>query len=514
MDTQIGEPSSISAERNDAVPPELTSRNPALAATAWFLRQCWLRFLAISVAVTIPCFWHQRIEAGDLPSHVYNAWLAQLIERGQAPGLWVARQWNNVLFDFALVKLANVLGLRAAEKLVVPAAVLVFFWGAFALVCSIARPATLREVPWFVLPCLGMFSYGWTFQMGFMNYYLSIGLAFFSLALLHRGQGRERILIAAFVPLIWLAHPLGLALLLSAGAYMLFVGRMAPRYLFTAAALVIDAVRFYINTHYEIASWAGARVMEDGSDQLLLYGPRYVWLGHVLQGLVCGFLLLDVMRRPKTPGWWTPYLLPLQLYALTLLAVILLPSFIRLPQYEVPLGLLTERLTSVSAILICCLLGLMRPRKWHLLSFAALAVVFSFFLYRDTATLNHMENQVEDYVRLIPPGRRVLATIGPFPGSRVFIQHIVDRACVEQCFSYENYEPSSGQFRVRSNEGNPFVLGAKDSDAAEGGAYVVQPKDLPVYEIYQCNLNMIELCIHELAAGEANGAVGVHPSHY
>ena len=67
-----------------------------------FVRTHWLRILIISAAVLTPCFWHRRIEAGDLASHMYNAWLAQLIERGQAPGLWIARQWNNVLFDLLL----------------------------------------------------------------------------------------------------------------------------------------------------------------------------------------------------------------------------------------------------------------------------------------------------------------------------------------------------------------------------------------------------------------------------
>jgi len=52
----------------------------------------WLRFrpqiiggFAISALMVVPCWWHRRIEAGDLASHVYNAWLAQLIEKGQAP---------------------------------------------------------------------------------------------------------------------------------------------------------------------------------------------------------------------------------------------------------------------------------------------------------------------------------------------------------------------------------------------------------------------------------------------
>src|SRR5438128_12534349 len=97
-----------------------------------FLRASWPRVAATSVAVLIPCFWHRRIEAGDLASHVYNAWLAQLIEKGQAPGLHFAKQWNNILFDVTLLRLVNVVGFAVAQKIVVSACVLIFFWGIFA----------------------------------------------------------------------------------------------------------------------------------------------------------------------------------------------------------------------------------------------------------------------------------------------------------------------------------------------------------------------------------------------
>ena len=80
-----------------------------------FVRAKFWIILLISAVLLIPCFWHQRIEAGDLGSHVYNAWLAQLIEKGQAPGLYFAKQWNNVLFDIALLHAANLFGFAAAD---------------------------------------------------------------------------------------------------------------------------------------------------------------------------------------------------------------------------------------------------------------------------------------------------------------------------------------------------------------------------------------------------------------
>src|SRR5262249_54923866 len=139
---------------------------------------------------------------------------------------------------------------------------------------------------------------------------------------------------------------------------------------------------------------------------------------------------------------------------------------------------------------------------------------FFFLLYRDTAVLNDMERQAEALVRNLPYGRRVLTTIGPEPDSRIlFINHIVDRACIGRCFSYANYEPSSGQFRIRVRAGRPVVTGSVHASAAmEAGNYVVRQEDLPMSEIYQCDTqNPTRLCIRDLAAGETNGRIGYHP---
>jgi len=44
--------------------------------------------LLVSAVILIPCFWQRHIQAGDLASHVYNAWLAQLVGQGNAPGVY------------------------------------------------------------------------------------------------------------------------------------------------------------------------------------------------------------------------------------------------------------------------------------------------------------------------------------------------------------------------------------------------------------------------------------------
>src|SRR6202521_5780724 len=101
------------------------------------------RVLLISALILVPCFWHKSIEAGDLPSHTYNAWLAHLVAQGQAPGLYIQPRWNNILVDLALEKLGALVGFVPAERIVVVVCVLIFFWLSVALISA----GSLRP-PW------------------------------------------------------------------------------------------------------------------------------------------------------------------------------------------------------------------------------------------------------------------------------------------------------------------------------------------------------------------------------
>ena len=488
----------------------------ALHAAADFLGRCWPQALAISAGLLVPCFWHRRIEAGDLASHVYNAWLAQLIERGQAPGLYVARQWNNVLFDLILLKLGNLFGLAVAQKIAVPLCVLIFFWGAFTLIAAVScRP------PWFLLPCLMMLTHGWTFNVGFFNYYLSLGLGFFGTAIVWSGRCRELILAAAIAGLVLIAHPQGFVWLAGCVGYVV-LWRLLPGWwklaVPGAAVLAVVVARLYLMTHYEsFGVWdTFSPGIYNGSDQLALYGMRYYVLSGValLFGVAC--FVADGLLRGRTQEYWAAMRLPLELHWFVVFAIYVLPDVLRVPLYSGWVGALALRLTTVAAVMGLCVLALMQPRKWHTAGFAIIAVVFFTFLYQDTATLNRMEVQIESLIESsVPIGGRVSATIWAPPDSRLpYIVHMVDRACVRKCFSFQNYEPPSREFRVRVAEGGS-PLNTDHSDASqqmEVGEYVVQPGDLPMAQIYQCDQNdLTRLCLRQLAAGEANGRIGYHP---
>jgi hypothetical protein len=465
--------------------------------------------IAISVLVLAPCFWHRRIAASDLGSHLYNAWLAQLVRHGQAPGLWIARQWTNVLFDFLLSGFGSVFGLRAAEKIAVSLAVLIFFWGVFALVC-----AATRRAPWFLLPLIAMLTYGYTFQMGFFNYYLSLGLSFLSLAIFWRGAGWEPVIGAAMWPLVLVAHPFGVVWLVGACAYAGIAGSLPRRYhvlLLLAAAATLLLAHYYLWHHYIVEREGQPLYLFNGADQLDLFGSRYRILEGVLVVLAIISLTMDISRR-RIAELWDNYSIPLQLYIVVELGIALLPRGVHFHEPIAAIALITERMTTIAAAIGCCLLGAMRPSKWHLVWSTAIAAPFFLFLYQDTGTVNKMEAQVERLVSSLPPGQRVMGTILPPSDSRILIQHILDRACIGHCFSYGNYEPGSAVFRVRALPENPYVL--SDYELAvdmEEGTYTVQPEDLPVYQVYQCSLRGTDLCIRSLTAGEENDRLGVHP---
>ena len=486
----------------------------ALRLVREFLAARWLLLIGISVLVLIPCFWHRRFEAGDLGSHVYNAWLAHLIGRGQAPGLWLAHPSTNVLFDYLLSSLGGVLGLGAGEKISVAFSILIFFWGTFALVAASARRA-----PWFLIPVIAMVAYGWTLELGFFNYYTSLGLSFFALAIFWRGEGWERAAAIAFLPFIYMAHPLGMMWLVSAGAYVWIAERRPFRFqllLLLAATSCIFLVRVYLWTHFTVGRADEPLSLFHGGDQLLLFGSRYKIVEELLGAFIAIAIAVDaVTRRSELKSWkkfWRAYAIPLQLYALAEVGVFLLPDGVRPANKPVALALLTGRLTTVSAVLASCVLGAMLPRKWHLILLSTIAAVFFLFLYQDTAIVDRMEAQVERLVRTLPTNQRVMGSIRKPQESRVLIQHILDRACVGYCFSYGNYEPPSEVFRVRARVGNPYAMtDSTDSASMEEGDYTVEARDLPAYQVYQCSADWTELCIRPLEAGEDNDRLGVHP---
>jgi hypothetical protein len=413
-----------------------------------------------------------------------------------------------------LLHAANVVGFAAAEKIVVSLCVLIFFWGIFAFVAAVSgRP------PWFLTPCTAMLAYGYSFNMGFLNYYLSIGLASLSLALLWRGRGWERLLGLVLLPFVLLAHPVGF-LWLTGTALYLFLWTKLPNWWKlaapAAAVALLLGIHRYLEHHTRFpVDWVhDPFYLMNGADQLTLYGHRYAVLGWAVFSIGVLCLLVDFISRWRNSSFWLSLRLPAELYVVAVIAVALLPENLRPSISGGWIGLLASRLTAITAIFGLCLLSCLKPRKWQLAGFGVCAIFFFTFLYSDTLDLNRMETSAEQIVGQLPFGTRVIATVWAPPDSRVsFIGHIVDRACIGHCFSYANYEPSSGQFRVRAHPGSPVVSASDDdTEDMQAGEYEVQDEDLPVMEIFQCDKNdLTRLCIRDLTSGEKNGRLGYQP---
>ncbi len=482
-------------------PPQLL----VIHAASNFLRQNLPFVIVVSLLLLVPCFWHAHIQAGDLGSHVYNAWLAQLAEHGEVHGVYVARQWNNILFDVVLGQFAKLVGWRVAELFSVSLCVLIFFWGVFSFVATVTK-----RTPWLLVPCFAMLAYGYSFSMGFLNYYLSLGLACFGLAAFWRGRPGNWLTAAVISPLIFLAHPIGF-LWFAATIFYVTLWRVIPEYwrlILPALALVgYFAVRLYLTDNPDIdADWRpDPFYWMNGSDQLNALGHRYLVLSRI--ALAWGILVF----LPAFAGLWRqgtesrrPFRLPVELYLVALTAAAFVPENIHSDLFAGWIGLLVSRLTTVTAILGLCVLGLLPLRKWQGAGFALCAGVFFLWNYQDTARVSRVEANAEVLIAKLPFGTRIVPVVSAPDDWRVqFIAHSVERACIDHCFSYSNYEPSSGQFRIRALPASRIVTDSVGkSESMSSGDYIVQPADLPLISIYQCDdADWTVLCADPLRAG-------------
>src|ERR1700733_1081815 len=500
----------------------MLSPDSALAAGGRFFGRHWPRVFGISLALLLPCFWHRHIEAGDLGSHLYNAWLAQLIEKGQAPGLYIVTQFSNVLFDVTLSHLANIFGFWIAEKVAVSGCVLIFFWGVFALISAVAD-----DPQWILMPCIAMLAYGYAFNMGFINYYLSLGLGAFCLSLVWpvtawEGKEADCIIAALLLILAWLAHPIGALWVLTTIAYLAARHQLKGwRKLAVPASSVVALLifRWYLHHRPELAAdWKSGLPFwqSNGADQLMVYGDRYAtlaWLALAF-GILC--LLIEVFRNLRNADWWRDLALPVELYLVAFFAVATFPENFRVSMYAAWIGLLVSRLTAICAIFGHMVLSRAALREWTIAGFIAIGSAYFLFLGIDTRALGDLEASAEAVVAKLPSETRIIPTLRADSDWRVeFVSHVVDRACIRHCFVYSNYEPPSKQFRIRVKPGATFIVtdSAEDADDMQGGGYEIDKRDLPVKQLYQCDpSDWTKLCVHDLAEGESTGHLG-SPRH-
>lgn len=479
----------------------------------------------------VPCLWQPQVGIGDFPSHIYNAWLATLIEQGKLPGMALAHLKTNVLVDSALGWSLKRLSVAATEKLVLGASVLIFFWGVFAL----ARCAN-RKMPWGAVPIIAVVAYGVIFQLGFSNFYLAAGICCFGLALLWRQASWWRVLAAAALFVIaWRAHPLPVGWAVGTVAYLHLVRSILQRrsQLFWIACLFIATASLLLTLRFQ-GVWLRPRLLlVSGAGQAALHGPLFA-------AVSLGFMFIlwaQFVAQAREQGWKEWLQRPeAQIYLLAVVAGICMPLTFRIGQSTI--GVVTERLSLFAAILACLLWSTSGVRRGSVWASAVLCGLFFCLLFFDAREINRQENRLEAMVANLPsdsrvaalvqfpdtplqaraksavqhtPGLTQIAAIFYDPGFGVNVHHIIDRVCIMRCISYANYEPATYQFQVRGLPGNGYaLLEGSESGDMQTGDYRVRERDLPLYQIYPCGPSAFDLCGRWLRAGEINGAENYH----
>lgn len=348
-----------------------------------------------------------------------------------------------------------------------------------------------------------MLAYGFVFHMGLFNFYLSMGLCLWYLAMFWRRSWASRCAVAPLLILAWVAHPFPVAWAAGIAAYIACVERVRPqrRLVFLAFGLAALAIARYILVHRYTHVWSPEQAFSiTGANQLLLFGLKYIlpFTGLLLLWLTWLVRLakrLGIANLLSTTSF--------QLWLLNATAVLLIPD-----RLIFPIGFITARLSLGAALMLCATLAAVPARGFERVALIAVAILFFSFLYADDRALNHLEDTLDASLSQLPRGQRVVTRLASPSLRSLCLYHQLDRACIGRCFSYANYEASSERFLVRAHPGNGIVLADyADADAVANGTYLVQPRDVPLYLVYWCGSDALTVCSRQLQVGETIGKV-------
>jgi len=376
--------------------------------------------------------------------------------------------------------------------------VLIFFWGAFALVSATSKPP-----PWFLVPCLAMLTYGWVFYIGFFNFYLATGLSLWAVALSLKRGVIPHVIAALLLVVAYPAHAIPPVWAACVMVYTLVAQRLSWRgrlVFFVVVLCGIAGVGHWLTTRYPTYSTSLQALEASAIDQVWVFGLKYLAVSIGL-AFLWGFLLLGVSYSKGIREMIGD--IPFQLCILMAFSIFLFPTRIELPQYKMALTFVTERMTLLQGVLICAFLASAKPPKWLAAAFIPLALIYFAFLYADTAALNKMELRMEALTASLSPNDRVFSSFRYSDSKVGLLDHTLDRVCLGRCLSFGNYEPVSAAFRVRVTAPNPIAVASiADYAGLRDGGYIVKQSDLPLYQIVLCDENARDLCLKRLEAGD------------
>ncbi len=453
-----------------------------------------------ALALAIPCVWQRHIEAMDLPSHVYNAWLASLIAHGEISGVKLVHPLTNVLGDWILSAGLSAFGPAWAARIVCIIAVEAFFWGMFALASAVSG----RRV-WAIVPFLAMLAYSVVFYFGFLTFYLATACSVWMLAVSWRFS-RSRLWIAcALAGLGFLASPLPVAWAICMIGYIYLarsISRWANVVLLVTGAGCLFVVRSAVmklflchpsQAHADLFSFL--RII--GALEFDPFQMQYLFLAAGVMLLGTAVFLVRVTDPTERFG-------PLaQLWLLNAFAFVALPSRIRFPVYGADLWFIQERIAFFLVIIFFAWAAKAMRGKGFTALCSLVALVYFVLLFVDQRALNRADEEIGFLVAQLPPRQKVVSSIHD-EGARVNgLEHILDWACIGRCFDYANYEPSSLQFRVQTtgpNEVAAWVNGtAVEIEAKE---HIVTAEEAPLYSVCPSSVPGRRFALRKLEAGE------------
>lgn len=462
-------------------------------------------YMIAALLLSIPCIWQPHIQGEDLPSHLYNAWLANLVSAGQLPGLYAVPQFTNVLFDHLLSLLLKTGSVFVAEHVAVLVAVQTFFWGCFTLSSTAAgRPA------WAVAPLLAMLAYGAVFRMGFFNFYIGVGLGLGAISLIWQNPRRARWLVIPLLAFTCIAHLIPFVWAIAVIAYIIVARRLLPtRRIWLTAAGIIAIAAFALFLKIKApARWPTSIPLLSvfGIDQLLIFGIKYAVPAAALFSLSI-FLLIRGLDSTQLKLDSMAF----QLWMLSAAACLFLPDAIATPFYAGILTWISIRMSLLAGIFLCATLAAVR---WNLAERAVswiLLALFLSFTYVDERAIGSIEQQMAKAVAAFPQGTRFVSTLADSHLAVMFmgisrgvpaLEHLVDRVCIGRCFSFGSYEAATTHFRLRAKPGNRYMVSdPDDASALEHGEYVWQRRDIDLYKLYPCETRG-GVCAAQVKQGE------------
>lgn len=457
------------------------------------------RTLGWSVLVVLPVWWQPRVISSDLASHTYNAWLALEVERLGLEGLAVVPQATNVLFDLLLGFLLRHLPAATAERIAVAGAVLAFFYGASRLIRAVrgsGDPAT-----WAVLFAL---THGWVVQQGLFNYLLAVAGSLWFLAVAWGRGGRGLLAGIPFLVVAALGNPLPPLWAMSVLAFIAFARRWPGVRTWLAFTIAVAAVRGALALPgWPLEFWwrRDQVLYALGADQLITFSA----FGLVPAVVLIAHWILCAAAEARTGGPRAVVARPEVLALLaTVACVLVLPAGFRIPAHDSLVSLIPQRQSLAVAVIAVAAFGPAGGGASRTVAFGVAASTLALLL-AGHAGVTSMERDVARQLAGVPDGARVIGG-AQYRNTRVGYYQLAERPCLGRCWSYGNYEPSSGQFRLRATAPNPRVMadvaGVQDLHM---GRYVVRPADVPAFALENCPATANRYCLRAVAPGDTVG---------